>query len=265
LRSVGTKILLLKLKDSSVFGRGLPEDEDIQDPVIAEIFSDVLCNGHVTDTSITDPDERNKLLHCFHSGFLHSDKIGSGNDVAYFFPSSLHRWFVEWKLCDTLPTVSFETGDILNFVIKVISKFSPRQLRTERRIASGGIQRPLEAQYQAEFYRCSNIFSKGSIITFPEYGTADGRVDFFIPVKNWGIELLRDGDRLAQHSGRFSKGGSYATDLVCSDYIILDFRNTHPRVSHPHRHIFPLLPLMIHSGPPPQCRSPEIVPCCSQR
>ena len=44
-------------------------------------------------------------------------------------------------------------------------------------------------------------------MTFPEYGTGEGRVDFYILAKEWGVELLRDGDRLAEHSGRFSQPG----------------------------------------------------------
>jgi len=41
---------------------------------------------------------------------------------------------------------------------------------------------------------------------------AKGRVDFYIPDQAWGLELLRDGDKLAQHSGRFSQSESYATE-----------------------------------------------------
>jgi len=54
-----------------------------------------------------------------------------------------------------------------------------------------------EAQYQDEFYRCCHTHSNGSLVTFPEFGTAKGRVDFYIPAKQWGVELLRDGDQLA--------------------------------------------------------------------
>jgi len=150
-----------------------------------------------------------------------------------FFPSPLHRWYVEWKLQDTLPAIPFNVVDILELIIGVIAKFSPRKLSTERRIGPGCIQRLPEAQYQDEFYRCCHNYSKGSLLTFPEYGTAKGRVDFYIPTKQWGVELLRDGDRLAQQSGRFSSTGSYATTLPLSDYIILDCRITNPTVAHP--------------------------------
>ena len=47
--------------------------------------------------------------------------------------------------------------------------------------------------------------SKGSLVNFPEFGTAKGRVNLYVPVKSrWGIEPLRDGNQLAGHFGRFS-------------------------------------------------------------
>jgi hypothetical protein len=68
---------------------------------------------------------------------------------------------------------------------------------------------------------------------------AKGRVDFYIPSKQWGVEILREGDRLAHHSGRFSRSGSYETTLPLSDYIILDCRNTWPKLSHPSAYYLP--------------------------
>jgi len=63
-------------------------------------------------------------------------------------------------------------------------------------------------------------------------GNASGRVDFYIPVKKWGVELLRDGDRLENHSSRFTGTGAYAK-MEFEDYIILDFRTTSPQKPHP--------------------------------
>ncbi len=59
------------------------------------------------------------------------------------------------------------------------------------------------------------------------------------------MELLRDGDRLAQHSGRFSDNGSYATTLSFFDYIIFDCRTTYPRDPHPGAHLYILLQPLI--------------------
>ena len=56
-----------------------------------------------------------------------------------------------------------------------------------------------EAQFQDEFYSASSKQAHGSV-SFPEFGTKNGRIDFFIRSKKWGVELLRDGNRLSQHA-----------------------------------------------------------------
>ena len=93
-------------------------------------------------------------------------------------------------------------------------------LAAERRIGIGFIQRPPEAQYQDEFYRICHAYLNGLLRTFPEFGTTKGRVDFYTPSEQWGVELLREGDSHEQHSRRFSQSGSYRTTLPLSDHII---------------------------------------------
>jgi hypothetical protein len=253
--------------DAGVFRRGLPSDDDLKVLAVAGVFSSVLRAGFVTDTDFTAEHDTSALQQCFRKGWLHSDKLDD-DEIGYFFPSSLHRWYVEWKLWGIVDTTSFHAVDILQFVIGVISKFSPRMLSTSRRIGPGCVQRPPEARYQDEFYRCCHTHSNGSLVTFPEFSTAKGRVDFYIPAKEWGVELLRDGDNLAQHCGRFSsQAGSYGTTLCLSDYIILDCRTTLPKVSHPckfiylfylrHRSVYPTLPL------PPTQTFPNCIMLCS--
>jgi hypothetical protein len=248
-KTVGPRDLLKRLEASAtIFTRGLPENKDLQKPAIAGIFSNVLRNGVVTQHQFTVA-EQDVLQECCHQGWLHTDKLIDTeqlDEVGYFFATSFHRWFVEWKLYDTVPAIPFETGNLLQFVVSVISNFSPRLLSTERRIGPGCIQRRPEAQYQDEFYRCCHKCSNGSLVTFPEFGTAKGRVDFYVPAKAWGVELVRDGDRLAQHSGRFSSSGSYGTTLPLSDYIILDCRTTYPALEHPRTYICSsVMPLLI--------------------
>ena len=174
---------------------------------------------------------------CFKKGWLHTDYID--NKTWFFFPSSLHRWVIEWKLCG-ICDATFPADNILDFVINVICKFSPQMLMTTQRVSSAGyVQHPPEAQYQDEFYHSCHTHSNSSLVTFPEFGTAKGRVDFYIPAKKWGVELLRDSNRLVQHSRRFSlETGSYGTTLPLTDYIILDCRTTQPRAQHPRRNIY---------------------------
>ncbi|KIL60852.1 hypothetical protein M378DRAFT_905153 [Amanita muscaria Koide BX008] len=236
LAKVSPRELLRKLEGASIFGRGLPTNMALQDPATAGIFSAVLRMGVVKDADVRTEDEKSALQACFHNGWLHADKLGVINlpdNVGYFFPSSLHRWYVEWKLLDSLPPIQLQANCLLDFVIDAIRLFSPRLLSAERRIGPGCTQRLPEAQYQDELYRCCHTLSEGSLITFPEFGTAKGRVDFFIPAKTWGIELLRDGNQLARHCGRFSQTGSYGTMFPLSEYIIIDCRTTHPKEQHP--------------------------------
>ncbi len=64
---------------------------------------------------------------------------------------------------------------------------------------------------------------------FPEFGSAKGRVDFFVDSKKWAIEVLRNGDRIEEHLARFAPEGRYCKMLDAADYIFLDFRMTMPK------------------------------------
>jgi hypothetical protein len=150
-------------------------------------FFSVLRTGFVADIDFTTEDDTRALQQCFRNGWLHTDK----------FVNSIK----EWKLWGIADATSFDCADILELVINVFSIFS---LRAPRDIGPGHVQRLPEAQYQDQFYRCCHTYSKSPLITFPEFDMAKGRVDFYIPAKQWEVELLRDGNQLAQHSGRFS-------------------------------------------------------------
>lgn len=237
MQCVSPEVLLEKLSSCTIFARGLPSTLKLQDPDFVTVFEAVLCAGVVTDNDFTHPGTKDAISQCFHRGWLHTDKFDGPNGFGYCFPSRLHHWYVEWKLWGitrTTPPTPLNTTKLLDFAVTIIRMFSPR-VPTRRQIGPGFIQRPPEAQFQDEFYRCCQRYSKGSLVTFPEYGTKNGRVDFYIPSKEWGIELLRDGDRLEQHSIRFSSTGAYGGTLSLSDYIILDFRTKTPTKRHPRR------------------------------
>jgi hypothetical protein len=231
-------VLLEQLeKSASVFKRGLPLAHELQNPSVTCVFEAVLCSasGVVTDSNLTHDNDKVALQECFRNGWLHADRLNGGK-VGYCFPSPLHHWYVEWKLWGTQsPAISFPTTNILDFIVAVIHMFSPQCLAT-RRIGPGFIQRPPEAQYQDEFFRCCHSYSKGCLVTLPEYGTQSGRTDFYIPSKKWGIKLLRDGDMLEEHSNRLLSSGSFGRTLDLSDYIILDCRNKVLGKKHPRTH-----------------------------
>ena len=223
------------LSSGSVFARGLPSIPELQDPALAAVSEAVLCRSVVTDDDFADPSQRDALSRCFRQGWLHADKIPGSDAVGYCFPSSLHRWYFEQKLLGTTSSTPVNATSLLEFSVAVIRKFSPQALATPRTVGPGFIQRPPEAQFQDEFYRCSRMYSRGSFTTFPEYGTKSGWVDFYIPSKQWAIELLRDGDRLEGHSSRFLPSGTYRKTIRMTDYIILDFRDKNPHTPHPRK------------------------------
>lgn len=111
-----------------------------------------------------------------------------------------------------------------------------------RRVGAPSIISPLpEAQYQDEFYRSLFSVTAGNVRISPEFASAKGadvvgRIDFFIPVAKWGIEITRDGNRLSEHNSRFDNLGAYGAWLRSgdmTDYTLLDCRTSVPRKCHP--------------------------------
>ncbi|KAG6813152.1 hypothetical protein H0H92_013558 [Tricholoma furcatifolium] len=234
LQCVSPQVLLERLGSCSVFARGLPPDEELQNLDLVVVFEAVLRAGFITEGDVTDAGGKRALSKCFCNGWLHTDLVEGRK--GYAFSSSLHQWYVEWKLWGGLAsTPPFNATNLLDFAVSVIRTFSPEILvaTSSRRIGPGFIERPPEAQYQDEFYRSCHKYANGSIITFPGYGPKEGHVDFFVPSRQWGIELLRDGNQLENHSGRFSSSGPYGATMSFTDYIILDFRVTAPQKRHP--------------------------------
>ena len=224
------------LEHTVIFKSGLPSIGDLKVPAIARVFSAVLRTGFVLAPDVTGKPGDDALQQCFQRGWLHADRLdafGMLYETGYLFPSSLHQWFVQWKLSETLADITFDEKNLLGFVVEVISHYSPTNLMGNMRVGPGCIQRPPEARYQDEFYRCSHDHSNGSVVTFPEFGLGNGRTDLYIPTKKWGVEILRNGQQLEQHSGRFSRPELYAGSFPCEEHIVLDFRDSRPAAAHP--------------------------------
>lgn len=92
--------------------------------------------------------------------------------------------------------------------------------------------RPLEAQYQDEFYRgFVHVAGRGLPISSEWSRTKNGRVDFYIPEKKWAIELLRDHGEVDEHISRFKAGGKYhpwLEEKMIKDWIIIDCATSLP-------------------------------------
>jgi hypothetical protein len=219
------------LENASAFRRGLPTPMELHKPKIARVFRVVLSKNSVSKEMMKTSEDEETLGRCFKRGWLHATM--HQYETRYIFTTPLHRWFVEYHLGNAVTKSTPINQNLPAFAVNVIRQFSRVILSTERQIVgASSIQRPPEAQYQDEFYRCCHKYSNGSLISFPEFGDASGRAYFYIPCNQWGVELLRDGDGLEGHSSRFTGQGAYAK-MNFSDYIILDFRRTEPRDRHP--------------------------------
>lgn len=100
-------------------------------------------------------------------------------------------------------------------------------------MGTGAVIRPVEARYQDEFYRAlHDVLGFSSKIHSEWSGNGNGRIDFRITEVEWGIEILRDGDRLDAHCARFVNNGSYTGWIQrgwLKDWLIIDCRVSIPR------------------------------------
>jgi len=223
----------------TVFGRGLPQGNVLRDnPDMTAVMSEVIrkesiiCSEDYLASKPEDDDKRQAALRkIFRAGWLHTEIRADIDGILYTFASPLHRRCIDWKL-NGLPWESrIVEPNLSEFALAVIQRFSRQSL--EKREIGPKAQSIPEAQFQDEFYSASSKHANGSV-SFPEFGTKNGRIDFFIRSKKWGVELLRDGNRLGQHARRFTKGeyGKWIEKGWMSDYIIIDFRTRHPKIVH---------------------------------
>ncbi len=228
----------------TVFGRGLPKAHVFREnPDITAVMSEVIrkeCIVCPDDYLASDPKDDNTrkaaLRTIFRSGWLHTEIRADIDGILYTFASPLHRRCIDWMLNGSPMESRIIEPNLPEFALAVIQRFS-RQSLGKREIGPKAQSIP-EAQFQDEFYRASFKLAQGSI-SFPELGSKKGRIDFFIKSKKWGVELLRDGNRLAQHAKRLTEGeyGKWVEKGWMSDYIIIDFRTRRPKIVHRGKHL----------------------------
>ena len=72
----------------------------------------------------------------------------------------------------------------------------------------------------------------GSVASGAQVFQSRGYADFYVrfsqdpqlgEAPGWVIELLRDGDRAAEHAARFEPGGKYSS-IARTDFCLIDFR-----------------------------------------
>jgi hypothetical protein len=118
-----------------------------------------------------------------------------GQLIVATFLSPLHRVHTSWLLADSLDLPdTLRIISLDDFVTRVVERFSIGALSLrEIYVPAAAIIALGEAHWQNEFYRAALSLSPG-IVLWPEYDTTQTcRINFFVPARKWGIELLRDG------------------------------------------------------------------------
>ncbi|KAJ7657977.1 hypothetical protein B0H17DRAFT_353274 [Mycena rosella] len=236
------------------FTRGLPRPMDlIRKPDLVDALQMLLATGQLVffNTSSTDV-FLVAVTEAHLRGWVNMEKTmlpGRGLMTVATFPSSLHRAHISWMLADPhqLPD-HLQTISLDGYVTLVVERFSVAALSRQDIYVPGsgpgsGVTNLGEAHWQNEFYRAALTIFPG-VVMWPEYDSnRPGRIDFFVPARKWGIELLRDEHDIKEHNDRFSPGGRYHMWLQSAqivDWIVVDFRTTNIEKSQP------LMPNLVH-------------------
>ncbi|KZN92634.1 hypothetical protein EN45_027940 [Penicillium chrysogenum] len=166
---------------------------------------------------------------------LHTEALDSwGTEIICILLTNLHAKFVEYYLAD--PGVEFpreKFPDAKALAEATLRQFSRRNLRAVTRFGVGAIIRPVEATYQDEFYRSLHtVLGYAMNVTSEWSPDGVGRIDFRLSSVRWGIELLREGDRLHDHCQRFTTDGAYGKWIqqgLLEDWLVIDCRTSSPR------------------------------------
>jgi hypothetical protein len=215
-------------------------------PNIVQFLRDVLVSGR----SEHDMDTTPALKECYQNGWLQAELL-SGDRTVYIFPTKIHQWYkfsfmfptiklrlflryAERLLCTTAqPLPKNRFGSVKDLCFAAVREFSRVSLSSvDRGIGPGAVKRPVEAQYQDEFYRACHSELKVYLTSEWSGSSLAGRVDFRIKEMKWVIECVREGERFDEHIGRFQPGGRYYKWIMSGevkDYIILDFRTSMPQ------------------------------------
>ncbi|KAF0413854.1 crinkler family protein [Gigaspora margarita] len=145
-------------------------------------------------------------------------------------------------LCHRLFTYSglkLCTTDFDEFLIRSIERMRPSKLSNSlgrgwsencKTVQTGAKSdsRLFERSWQMEWYHsATSVVPMNTSISAdvgPVFGSA-GFLDFYVNGEIcWGIELIREGDRLKEHAERFEKYGEYA-EIPLKKWAIIDFRH----------------------------------------
>ncbi|KAJ7749284.1 hypothetical protein DFH07DRAFT_961794 [Mycena maculata] len=219
--------------------RFLPSDETAADPRVIRVFSRLLVDEEI---HYKEGDEnpggldRNDLDFVHEKGLIYIEQKEAERRISFIFP--LQRGLLQLSLRPPPFDGLDDIATLFSLIIKVIKLFNPNHLSSPRRVNDSLHDPPLEATFQHEFYRCLYQLRPRALIS-PQYSTATGhtptgRLDFLVhrqeadDSRSWGIELLRERDRVLEHAHRLDPGGAYNSMISdgMTEFSIIDFRTS---------------------------------------
>jgi hypothetical protein len=184
------------------------------------------------DSKSTFPiDTDNETVSLIISNFKHSGLVtqaGNGSRNLQF-AAPLVRVILGQHLFTAPATLSNlpKADDFENFLVMSICRMRPSILREslgKERLKS----RLYERSWQMEWYRAASTVVPAMATISPDVGPifgSTGFLDFYVNSGlEWGVELLREGDRMENHAKRFVSGGTYE-EIPLKHWAIIDFRH----------------------------------------
>ncbi|KAK2790164.1 hypothetical protein FQN51_002495 [Onygenales sp. PD_10] len=190
--------------------RSPPQKSALSNETIYPGLSSVLRKAIIENgIEATDPAQVPGLIAAYKLGYLQSESVEE-ETTFYDFPTRLHRRYAASLLLDG----EYDGVELENF--------SPRQLKNHPRKPKFGTQiasAPApEAQYQSEMYRALHVVTGGRCLVHSEFSyTTRRKIDFFLNKRTWGVEVMREGDRLQNHLDRFRPNGAYGSWKLVTD------------------------------------------------
>ena len=162
---------------------------------------------------------------CHKMGLLHAEKLTKqSKETTFHFASPLHRKAAYHRLLGPEPDALWPGFSLQQTCMHAISRFSPGAFRHRQRIAGNGSWKFPERAFQNEMYVCLTLELSHYPILAEHSNSEEGRIDFFISDRRWGIEILQCGTyaTINEHVARFAPCGKYQS-LGMHDYIVLNF------------------------------------------
>lgn len=144
--------------------------------------------------------------------------VADDDPVTYTFASPLHEWCLQMILPPSQYATQMRHRNLKQFALDALrQQFQSYQFSPTMNLAQ---------QLRDAFYRSCCELVHGGLITYPEFGTSDGRICYWLSDKGWGIEVTHDGaglDLKGKTHVRFPRSGQFRDNIKIEDYLVVNF------------------------------------------